>query len=246
MEGKLYGVGVGPGDPELITMKGLRLICEADVIAVPGREARKSVAYRTAEQAAALAGEKIQNIFAEKELLSVPMPMEKDETKLAKAHDEGAELIRKHLDKGKMVVFLTLGDPTVYSTYLYLHRRLTESGYSTELVSGVPSFCSAAARLNMGLVERAEPLHVIPASYSLEVSEEFEKAVHLPGTKVLMKSGKCMKDVKEKLLKEEADIYMIENCGMKEEKIYTSAEQIPDNSSYYFLIIMKDRMKSEG
>ena len=78
MAGKLYGVGVGPGDPELLTMKGLRLICEADVIAAPGREAQKSVAYRIAEQAVALAGKKAQNIFAEKELLSVPMPMEKD------------------------------------------------------------------------------------------------------------------------------------------------------------------------
>ena len=245
MAGKLYGVGVGPGDPELLTMKGLRLICEADVIAAPGREAQKSVAYRIAAQAVALAGKNAQNVFAEKELLSVPMPMEKDEAKLAKAHNKGIESIRKYLDKEKMVVFLTLGDPTIYSTYLYLHKRLTEAGYLTELVSGVPSFCSAAARLNMGLVERAEALHVIPASYSFEISEGLERSIRLPGTKVLMKSGKCMKDVKEKLLKEEADIYMIENCGMKEEKIYTSAEQIPDNSSYYFLIIMKDRMKSE-
>lgn len=245
MAGKLYGVGVGPGDPELLTMKGLRLICEADVIAAPGREAQKSVAYRIAEQAVALAGKKAQNIFAEKELLSVPMPMEKDEAKLAKAHNKGIESIRKYLDKEKMVVFLTLGDPTIYSTYLYLHKRLTEAGYLTELVSGVPSFCSAAARLNMGLVERAEALHVIPASYSLEISEGLERSIRLPGTKVLMKSGKCMKNIKEKLIEEEADIYMIENCGMEEEKVYASAGQIPDNSSYYSLIIMKDRMKSE-
>lgn len=245
MAGRLYGVGVGPGDPELLTMKGLRLIYEADVIAAPGREVQKSVAYRIAAQAVALAGKKAQNIFAEKELLSVPMPMEKDEAELAKAHNKGIESIRKYLDKEKMVVFLTLGDPTIYSTYLYLHKRLTEDGYFTELVSGVPSFCSAAARLNMGLVERAEALHVIPASYSLEISEGLERSIRLPGTKVLMKSGKCMKDVKEKLIEEEADIYMIENCGMEEEKVYTSAGQIPDNSSYYSLIIMKDRMKSE-
>ena len=205
MAGKLYGVGVGPGDPELLTMKGLRLICEADVIAAPGREAQKSVAYRIAEQAVALAGKKAQNIFAEKELLSVPMPMEKDEAKLAKAHNKGIESIRKYLDKEKMVVFLTLGDPTIYSTYLYLHKRLTEAGYLTELVSGVPSFCSAAARLNMGLVERAEALHVIPASYSLEISEGLERSIRLPGTKVLMKSGKCMKNIKEKLIEEEYD-----------------------------------------
>lgn len=238
MEGRLYGIGVGPGDPELLTLKALRLICRVDVIAVPGTKAKSSVAYRIAEQAVELAGEEQKNLFLTKELLSISMPMEKDEEKLRKAHDMGAELIREHLEAGKKVAFLTLGDPTVYSTYLYIHKSLTRAGYQTEIVSGVPSFCSVAARLNMGLVEQAEPLHVIPASYSMESLDE---AIGLPGTKVLMKAGKCMRNVKEKLLHQDADIYMIENCGMTDEKIYDSVEQIPDVSSYYSLIIMKDK-----
>ena len=140
MSGKLYGVGVGPGDPELLTLKALRIIKEVDVIAVPGTDAKKSVAYQIVEGAFPELSEKM--------LLAVPMPMIKESDALKKAHDEGAEQIKKELDTGKNVAFLTLGDPTVYSTYLYIHKRVAEMGYETEIVSGIPSFCAVAAKLN--------------------------------------------------------------------------------------------------
>lgn len=85
---------------------------------------------------------------------------------------------------GQKVVFLTLGDPTVYSTYLYVHKRVAQMGYDTEIVSGITSFCAVSARFNQGLVEKAQQLHVIPASYQIE------EALKLPGTKVLMKNRK--------------------------------------------------------
>ena len=227
MRGKLYGVGVGPGDPELLTLKALRLIKEADVIAVPGEEPRDSVAYKIVKGA----WEQLE----EKTLLAVPMPMTKDPEKLEASHDTGAELIREKLDTGKNVVFLTLGDPTVYSTYLYIHKRIVSMGYETEIVSGIPSFCAVAARLNTGLVEKAEPLHVIPASYQIE------DALKLSGTKVLMKAGKKMKKVKEQLLGMQAEGMMIENCGMPDEKIYRNIEEIPETAGYYSLIIIKEK-----
>lgn len=227
MRGKLYGVGVGPGDPELLTLKALRLIKEADVIAVPGEEPRDSVAYKIVKGA----WEQLE----EKPLLAVPMPMTKDPEKLEASHDTGAELIREKLDTGKNVVFLTLGDPTVYSTYLYIHKRIVSMGYGTEIVSGIPSFCAVAARLNTGLVEKAEPLHVIPASYQIE------DALKLSGTKVLMKAGKKMKKVKEQLLGMQAEGMMIENCGMPDEKIYRNIEEIPETAGYYSLIIIKEK-----
>ena len=227
MRGKLYGVGVGPGDPELLTLKALRLIKEADVIAVPGEEPRDSVAYKIVKGA----WEQLE----EKPLLAVPMPMTKDPEKLEASHDTGAELIREKLDTGKNVVFLTLGDPTVYSTYLYIHKRIVSMGYETEIVSGIPSFCAVAARLNTGLVEKAEPLHVIPASYQIE------DAMKLYGTKVLMKAGKKMNKVKEQLLSMQAEGMMIENCGMPDEKIYKNVEEIPETAGYYSLIIIKEK-----
>ena len=221
MAGKLYGVGVGPGDPELLTLKALRLVKEAEVIALPGEIPEDTVAFKIVEGAYPELGKK--------ELLAVPFPMSKDPEVLKSYHDAGAEKVKAVLDQGKDVVFLTLGDPTVYSTYLYVHHRLVAQGYDTEIVCGITSFCAVSARL-----KKAEPLHVIPASYQIE------DALKLPGTKVLMKAGKKMRNVKEQLLAQGAEAMMIENCGMPDEKIYRSVEEIPEDAGYYSLIIIKE------
>lgn len=224
---KLYGVGVGPGDPELLTLKAMRVIRESDVIAVPGKEAQNTVAYQIVVQA--------YPQLSDKEFLALPMPMTKDPDKLEASHDAAAELISAQLEAGRQVAFLTLGDPTVYSTYLYVHKRVVAAGYQAEIISGITSFCAVAARLNQGLVEKAEPLHVIPASYQIE------DALQLSGTKVLMKSGKQIGNVKRILQERDADAVMIENCGMPEEKIYYGVDAIPENAGYYSLIIVKEK-----
>ncbi len=227
MRGTLYGVGVGPGDPELLTLKALRVIREAPVIAVPTEQKEESVAYRIVREA--------YPELDRKEVLPVPMPMTKDKQQLAASHEAGAAAVERILETGKSVAFLTLGDPTVYSTYLYIHRLVAQAGYPTEIVSGIPSFCAVAARLNMGLVEKAELLHVIPSSYPVE------EALKLSGTRVLMKAGKKMGQVKAQLEALGADVCMIENCGMENEKVYRSAEEIPEDAGYYSLILVKDK-----
>ena len=229
MAGKLYGLGVGPGDPELITLKALRLIKENEVIAVPGKEIQASVAYQIVKGA--------YEELDEKTLIPVAMPMTKDPQVLKANHDKAADQVESYLKEEKNVVFLTLGDTTVYSTYLYVHKRILERGYEAEIVSGITSFCAVAARLNMGLVEADQPLHVIPATYK---AQEMDEILKLPGTKVLMKTGKKMKQVKESIEKSGQKAVMIENCGMPSEKIYRSAEEIPEDSGYYSLIIVKE------
>lgn len=229
MQGKLYGVGVGPGDPELLTLKALRLIKENEVIAVPGKDIRASVAYQIVKGA--------YEDLDKKTLIPVAMPMTKDPQVLKANHDKAADQVEDYLREGKNVVFLTLGDTTVYSTYLYVHKRILERGYEAEIVSGITSFCAVAARLNMGLVEADQPLHVIPATYK---AQEMDEILKLPGTKVLMKTGKKMKQVKESIEKSGQKAVMIENCGMPSEKIYRSSEEIPEDSGYYSLIIVKE------
>lgn len=230
MQGMLYGVGVGPGDPELLTLKALRLIQENEVIAVPGNEIKESVAYQIVKGA--------YEELDEKTLISVPMPMTKDPAVLEENHKNAAFQVEAYLKQGKNVVFLTLGDPTVYSTYLYVHRRILEAGYQAEIVSGIPSFCAVAARMNMGLVEMAQPLHVIPATYK---AQEMDEILKLPGTKVLMKTGKKLKQVRESIVNSKQPAVMIENCGMESERIYKNAEEIPEQSGYYSLIIVKEQ-----
>ena len=160
--------------------------------------------------------------------------MTKDKEVLQKCHDRGAEEILGKLKEGKRVAFLTLGDVTVYSTYLYLHKRVLAAGGTAKLVSGIPSFCAAAARLGIGLAETKEELHVIPATYGAE------EALSLPGTKILMKSGKAIGQVKKALLAAGCQAYMVENCGMENERLYRSAEEIDEQAGYYSLLIVKE------
>ncbi len=227
MAGTLYGLGIGPGDPELMTLKAVRLIRENKVIALPGKDPKETVAYQIAVQAVPE--------LADKKLVAVEMPMTKDARLLAESHERAAELLEAYLKLDENVVFLTLGDATVYSTYLYVHRLLEQRGYDTRIVSGITSFCAVAARLNTGLVEKDQQLHVIPASYQME------EALKLPGTKVLMKAGRKINEVKRFLKEQNLSAVMVENCGMEDEKIYHSTEEIPENAGYYSLIIVKEK-----
>ena len=227
MKGKAYGVGVGPGDPELMTFKAARLIRENEVIAVPGKGAKEAVAYKIAEG--------IVPEIAEKTLVPVYMPMVKDRALIEEEHKKGAALLEEYLAEGKNVVYLTLGDPTVYCTFSYLQHILEADGYEVELVSGIPSFCAAAARLNLPLTEWDEQLHVIPAVHKTTDS------LDLPGTHVLMKSASHMKETKEQIVKSGREVGYVENCSMENEKVYRSAEEIPDDAGYFSLVIAKEK-----
>lgn len=246
MRGRFIGIGVGPGDPELLTIKAVKLIRKCHVAAVPvsdpglkgpvyeeasadstyGAYLEKCVAYQIALAAAPE--------LTEKAKLFLPMPMIKEKAVLKEIHDIDAMAAEEILDDGKDIVFLTLGDPTVYSTCMYVHKRLVRDGYPTVLVPGIPSFCAAASRLNIPLAENREEIHILPASYGIEES------LHLPGTKILMKAGRKMPEVKQILMEEKMDVRMVENCGMEEERIYCRAEDIPEQAGYYSLLIVKE------
>lgn len=227
---KLYGIGVGPGDPELMTLKAVRLVGECDVVAIPHSGQEKNTAYNIAKGACPHLGEK--------ELLEVDMPMTRDKEKLAESHDTATEQIISKLIEGKNVAFLTLGDPSIYSTYVYIHERVLDRGMEAQIVPGIPSFCAVAARLNEGLTAAHEGLHIIPASY-----QGLEEALSLSGTRILMKSGKSIGRIKELVagMNPPQDVKMVERCGMEGERVFYSADEIDENAGYFSILVVRDK-----
>lgn len=225
MAGIFYGIGVGPGDPELLTLKAVRRIRECKVIAIPNKDKDVCTAYGIARQ--------VIWEMDEKECLALPMPMTRDERILEESHEMAARAVMERLQKGEDVAFLTLGDVTIYSTCGYLLSRLWREGYETRLECGIPSFCAAAARLGRPLVSGTEQLHVIPAAHQVK------EALGLSGVKVLMKAGTQMKRVKEEIAGCKKEAVMVENCGMTGERIYGSLDEIPDEPGYYSLLIVR-------
>ena len=118
---------------------------------------------------------------------------------------------------------------------MYVHKRIKIRGYETQIISGIPSFCAAAACADMALTEAKEELHVIPAVYNIDHDLNYS------GTRVLMKSGKKIGRVKERLMQEDCDVFMVENCGMETQRVFHSAQEIPEDAGYYSLIIVKEK-----
>lgn len=227
IRGILYGIGVGPGDPELMTRKAVRTMMECDVIALPRKDRAKCPALRIASAA-------VPEVL-EKPMVEIHMPMTKDADALEQAFAQGAEQLREELDKGKTVGFLTLGDPSVYSTFSYLQRRLARQGYETRVIPGVTSFCAAAAALNRPLCEGREELHLIPGS------EDDRQALSYPGTKVLMKG--CGAELASRVEELGLTMQMVENCGLEGERVYRCAREIAGAVSYYSVMIVKEKQE---
>lgn len=229
MAGILYGIGVGPGDPELLTLKAVKTIKTCDIIMVPGTDYRESVAYQIAIQAVPE--------LAQKECLAVSMPMTRDKDILKAHHEMAVSQVIDRLKENRTIGFLNLGDVTVYASYLYIHRAVLQMGYQAELINGIPSFCAAAAKLGIGLVENSDRLHI------LSQPDQIEDGLKLPGTKVIMKMGKNIGHVKHLIRESGMDAKMVERCGMPGEKIIHSVEEIDEQSGYYSLLIVKEHGK---
>ena len=135
-KGVLYGVGVGPGDPGLLTLKAVNLIKGCDIIAIPHRKAGECFAYRIAVKAVPEA--------KDKPVLHVDMPMTRDKALREAAYEAGSKAVADALSEGRNVVFLTLGDPSVYSTFAYLAPHIKNKGFEVVWVPGVTSFCASA------------------------------------------------------------------------------------------------------
>ena len=171
-KGTLYGVSIGPGEPELITLKAMNIISQCKYIATPHTGTGDSLALSIVSKAIDL---------SEKEIMKLEFPMTKDKDILAKSNQEAADAIGEILDSGNDVAMLNLGDVTIYSTFAYTMDKLLEKDYNVEVIPGVTSFCASASELRIGLTTMNEPLHIIPAT-GIDIKE----ALQLHGSKVFM------------------------------------------------------------
>ena len=129
-----------------------------------------------------------------------------------------------------------MGDPTVYSTYLYLHRKVVARGYEAEIIPGVPSFCAVAARLGQALCEKSERLLIVPASHG-----DVEDCLELDANLVFMKAGREIGALREKLagrgLLERASL--VANCGMAGERVYERFADMEEGEGYFSVVLVK-------
>ena len=227
-QGILYGVGVGPGDPELLTLKALRTLERCPVIAAPQTKSGEMLALDIVRQAAPLEGKTILPLF---------FTMARDKSQQHDAHEAAADAIAEHLKAGRDVAMLNLGDVSIYATFGYIMDILKERGYESVMIPGVPSFCAAAARLGVTLVRGETPLHIAPATGPIE------PMLALPGAKVLMKAGRRLPEVRSALEQMGQTEYaaLVENCGLPGEKIYGDLKQAPESVGYFATAVVKEQ-----
>jgi precorrin-2 C20-methyltransferase / precorrin-3B C17-methyltransferase len=191
VSGRLIGVGTGPGDPELVTVKAQRAIEAAEVLAYPTAKHGNGVARRTADPY--LSGDQIELP------LTFPVTTEESdhpggyEAALEEFYDRGAEQLAEHLDAGRDVVVLCGGDPLFYGSYMYLHERLAER-YPTEVIPGVTSFSAAAAAAGTPLVRRDEVFSVLPGTLP---EADLQRALEESDAAAVLKLGGNLPAVRE-------------------------------------------------
>lgn len=258
--GKLYVIGVGPGDPELLTLKAVRILREMSCICVPkGREEGSSLALSIAERAVSLAG---------KEIIEAHFPMQKSaearKRRSAEAKDvksetsdlpdyrssglckldtkwhETVENVLSRLSKGIDVAFITIGDPSIYSTFFYLFDRLLELDpeLTIEMVPGVSSINAAASRAGISLGLADEKIAILPATYTDNLKEVLEKF----DTVVLMKVHRVFESVIAILdsVGLSGNAIYVSRAGMEDEKIFRKITDVgKDDLNYFSMVIVR-------
>lgn len=224
--GLFYGVSVGPGDPELLTLKAIRVIREADCIAAPnighGRQTALGI---------------VSEYITDQELIDCSTPMTKNRDLVEKAYDEIADRIAALLDEGKTVAMITLGDATIYSTFFYVHDRLAALGYRIEIVPGVTSFCAGASKLGISLCEGPENLLVAPVT-----SGDVDRVIDTPANKVFMKSAHDLMWLKDKLAEhgQLENASLVTDCGLPGEQIIPHFADVTQPTGYFSLVFVKN------
>lgn len=226
-KGTLFGVSVGPGEAELLTLKAVRIIEQCPVLAIPRTPGGGTVALDIVRE--------VIDINS-KELLMLDFAMSHDTDKRDACHAKAADLLRAALAQGRSVAMLNLGDVSLYASYQAMARRL-RADFKVEMIPGVPSFCAAAARCGMSLVEGEASLHLY-AGGSLP-----PHGLGAGDTQIHMKSGRHLGRLLEEV--EHSDMLgralLVQNCGMENERVFYGSEAKQAPKRYFSILIVKEK-----
>lgn len=223
-KGKFYGVGVGPGDPRLLTLRAVEVLQSVDIVAIPkSRLDRESVAWEIARE----------HCRAETKLLELEMPMTSDQDVLLEAWRAGAEAVLSRLNQGLKVAFITIGDPSLYSTYSYLLQFLRPelAPEQIETVPGISAMSAAAARIHEPLALGDEPLLILPGTDNLE------RFLDLPNL-VILKVSRTLPEVKASLEDSERQAVLFTRIGQTGEDIRTLDDLDPSGKIDYLSLLL--------
>ena len=234
----LYGIGLGPGDPELITLKAYHLLQKCEVLFYPDGARALSI----------LQGILSEEELLQKKLMEVHISMVKDSINIESEYSGLVDIISEYLNTYNTVAYLTIGDPTIYSSFTPIQKRIHNRGYKTKIINGIPSFLAVAAACDQTLVYHSESLIINPVSDPTDNNFVLieESLTSNNSTCIYMKQGKEIPSLLSKLSKEAKknplNIFGATNCCLEDEILYRSLEELqkekPDN--YFTTIISKN------
>ena len=224
--GTLFGLGLGPGDPELLTLKAHRLLTAAPVVAYPAPESGDSFARRIAAP------------YLRREQIEVPIivPMRVERFPARDVYDKAAETIGLHLDEGRDVAALCEGDPFFYGSFMYLFERLA-GRYACEIVPGVSSIMAGAAAVKRPMAARNDVLTVVPGPLP---DDELERRLAAADASVIIKIGRHFSRIRTLLEKMnfDAGAAYLERVSLPEERLLPLAAVGSDSAPYFSMILV--------
>ena len=230
MRGKLFGVSIGPGNPELMTLKAKNVLETVDVICYPVKEKGEvGVAKEVIDK---------QIDTSDKDVREVVFSMKPVDSAMKDSQDIAADMISEILDEGKDVALVTIGDACVYSTYMYVHKTLMKRGYDVEVVSGISSFVYGAALANVPLMMGDESLCIVPTAKSNVW--RLKKALDENDNVIIMKAHGHIETIIKLLCEHDIpfdNAIMMCNLGLIDE--YVGPLDVRKDTTYFTTVLVK-------
>lgn len=227
--GKIYGIGVGPGDSDLLTVRAVRVLEKVDVVFAAS--STKNDYSNSLEIASEYINEKCQ-------VVKLGYPMTRDKDILQQAWEENCRIAFEYISAGRNAAFLTLGDPLIYSTFGYMMQTMNRlyPEVEFEVVPGITSFQAAAAKSRQVLVESGQNLLL---TSGVADPEKFAETLDVVDNAVILKAYRNFSDLRETVKrKDKVDVKFFTRLGMDGEAVYLDIDEVPDKTHYLSLMLL--------